>query len=136
VVVVEVPAGLGHRARARPGGPGADHTAGDPGRVRRHHQSGQLDFAAQIPSPPIHQHGYSIGTTPAGSFTFFRPDGKPIPDSPSLPEPAGPLFAEHDAEITPETIVPPWYGERLNLDYAIAVLFGNQQARREAVLAA
>jgi len=28
----------------------------------------------------------------------------------------------------------PWYGERLNLDYAIAVLFGIQQAR--AVLAA
>jgi hypothetical protein len=84
----------------------------------------------------IHQHGYSIGTTPVGSFTFFRPDGKRIPDSPSLPEPAGPLFGEHDAEITPETIVPPWYGERLNLDYAIAVLFGNQQARREAVLAA
>jgi Domain of unknown function (DUF222) len=84
----------------------------------------------------IHQHGYSIGTTPVGSFTFFRPDGKRIPDSPPLPEPAGPLSGEHDAEITPETIVPPWYGERLNLDYAIAVLFGNQQARREAVLAA
>jgi hypothetical protein len=35
--------------------------------------------------------------------------------------------------------VPPWYGERLDLDYAIAVLFGNQQARqarREAALAA
>jgi hypothetical protein len=82
----------------------------------------------------IHQHGYSIATTPVGSFTFFRPDGKRIPDSPSLPEPAGLLSGEHDAEITPETIVPPWYGERLNLDYAIAVLFGNQQAR--AVLAA
>jgi len=87
----------------------------------------------------IHQHGYSIGTHPAGSFTFFRPDGKPIPDSPSLPEPDGPLPGQHDAEITPQTIVPPWYGERLDLDYAIAVLFGNQQARqarREAALAA
>jgi len=87
----------------------------------------------------IHQHGYSIGTTPAGSFTFFRPDGKPIPGSPPLPEPDGPLHRRHDAEVTPETIVPPWYGERLDLDYAIAVLFGNQQARRareEAALAA
>jgi hypothetical protein len=39
----------------------------------------------------------------------------------------------------PDTIVPRWYGERLDLDYAIAVLFGNQQARqaqREAALAA
>ena len=84
----------------------------------------------------IHQHGYSIGTAPSGSFTFFRPDGKPITGSPSLPEPDGPLHDQHDAEVTPETIVPPWYGERLDLDYAIAVLFGNQQARREAALAA
>ena len=56
-----------------------------------------------------------------------------------MPEPDGPLHGQHDAEITPETIVPPWYGERLDLDYAIAVLFGNQQARqarREAALAA
>jgi hypothetical protein len=39
----------------------------------------------------------------------------------------------------PDTIVPPWYGERLDLDYAIAGLFGNQQVRqaqREAALAA
>ena len=87
----------------------------------------------------IHQHGYGIGATPAGGFTFFRPDGKPITGSPSLPEPDDPLPGQHDAEITPQTIVPPWYGERLDLDYAIAVLFGNQQARRarqEAAVAA
>ena len=31
----------------------------------------------------------------------------------------------HDADITPETIIPPWYGERLDLDYAIYTCFAN-----------
>ena len=87
----------------------------------------------------IHRRGYSIGTAAPSMFAFFRPDGQRIPDSPPLPEPDGPLGGQHDAEITPGTIVPPWYGERLNLDYAIAVLFGNQQARQarqQAALAA
>ena len=87
----------------------------------------------------IHRRRYSIGTAASGMFTFFRPDGQRIPDSPPLPEPDGPLGGQHDAEITPGTIVPPWYGERLDLDYAISVLFGNQQARearQQAALAA
>ncbi len=79
----------------------------------------------------IHQHGYQIGTPAPGVFTFYRPDGKQIPDSPPLPEPNGQLHEQHDAEITPDTIIPPWYGERLDLDYAIAVLFGNQKGRQE-----
>jgi hypothetical protein len=31
----------------------------------------------------------------------------------------------HDADITPETIIPPWYGERLDLDHAIYICFAN-----------
>jgi hypothetical protein len=89
----------------------------------------------------IHQHGYQIGTPAPGVFTFYRPDGQQIPDSPPLPQPNGQLHEQHDAEITADTIIPPWYGERLDLDYAIAVLFGNQKARevrreKEAALAA
>jgi hypothetical protein len=74
-----------------------------------------------------------------GVFTFYRPDGKQIPDSPPPPPVNGQLYEQHDAEITPDTIIPPWYGERLDLDYAIAVAFGNQkvrQAQRDAALAA
>jgi hypothetical protein len=39
----------------------------------------------------------------------------------------------HDADITPETIIPPWYGERLDLDYAIYTCFANaaNQARQQ-----
>jgi hypothetical protein len=87
----------------------------------------------------IHHNGYQIGTPAPGVFTFYRPDGKQIPDSPPLPEPTGQLWDVHDAEITPQTIVPPWYGERLDLDHAIWVLFANQQvrqAREQSTLAA
>lgn len=77
----------------------------------------------------IHQHGYNIAVRGPGVFTFLRPDGKPIPPSPPLPEPTGQIWDAHDAEITPDTIVPYWYGERLDLDYAICVLFANQHAR-------
>jgi hypothetical protein len=31
----------------------------------------------------------------------------------------------HDADITSGTIIPPWYGERLDLDHAIYVCFAN-----------
>ena len=79
----------------------------------------------------IHQHGYTVAIRAPGVFVFLRPDGKPIPDSPPLPEPNGQISATHDAEITPGTIVPYWYGERLNLHYAISVLFDNQRVRRQ-----
>ena len=87
----------------------------------------------------IHDGKATIATPAPGVFTFHGRDGTPIPNSPPLPPPDGPLSAQHDAEITPDTIVPPWYGERLDLDYAIAVLFANQQvrqAKQEAALAA
>ena len=87
----------------------------------------------------IHDGKATIATPASGMFTFYGRDGTAIPNSPPLPPPDGPLSAQHDADVTPGTIVPPWYGERLNLDYAIAVLFANQQvrqAKKEAALAA
>jgi 5-methylcytosine-specific restriction endonuclease McrA len=82
----------------------------------------------------VHDHGYRIVTGFAGTFTFCRPDGTPIPVSPALPETAGRIEDCHDADIEPGTIIPPWYGERLNLDYAIATCFANaeNQARKQA----
>jgi hypothetical protein len=66
-----------------------------------------------------------------GTFTFYRPGGTAIPPSPPLPPPDGTIGDCHDADITPETIIPPWYGERLDLDYAIHVCFANARAERE-----
>ena len=53
------------------------------------------------------------------------------PSCPALPEPDGGIGEAHDAEITAETIIPPWYGERLDLDYAIWVCFANARVRAE-----
>jgi len=67
----------------------------------------------------------------AGTFTFYRPDGTPLPSSPPLPEPDGPIDQAHDAAITPDTIIPPWSGERLDLNHAIWACFANARTREE-----
>ena len=79
----------------------------------------------------VHDRGYSIAIARDGTFTFYRPDGTPVPPSPALPPPDGTIEDCHDADITPETIIPPWYGERLDLDYAIWVCFANARVQRE-----
>jgi hypothetical protein len=82
----------------------------------------------------VHDRGYLIAAARDGTtFTFYRPDGTMIPASPPLPEADGTIGDWHDADITPETIIPPWYGERLDLDYAIYTCFANaaNQARQE-----
>jgi hypothetical protein len=46
---------------------------------------------------------------------------------PTLPGPAGEIAACHAAEITLSTIVPAWYGDKLDLDHAIWACFANAQ---------
>jgi hypothetical protein len=84
----------------------------------------------------VHDRGYIITASPGGVFTFTRPDGRAIPASPALPGTDGTIIGCHDAEITAETIVPAWYGERLDLDYAIATFFANAANREHAEAAA
>jgi hypothetical protein len=81
----------------------------------------------------VHDRGYLIAAARDGTFTFYRPDGTMIPASPPLPQADGTIGDWHDADITPETIIPPWYGERLDLDYAIYTCFANaaNQARQQ-----
>ena len=80
----------------------------------------------------VHDRGYLIKPGSGGAFTFYRTDGTPIPASPALPPAAGTIEGCHDADITPGTIIPAWYGERLDLDHAIYVCFANaaNRARR------
>jgi hypothetical protein len=80
----------------------------------------------------VHDRGYLIAAQPRGGFTFYRADGTAISPSPPLPAPGSPIGACHDADITPGTIIPPWYGEHLDLDYAIHAAFANAdyQARQ------
>ena len=81
----------------------------------------------------VHDRGYLIATRPGGTVTFYRPDGTLLPSSPALPGPEGTIEDCHDAEITPDTIIPAWYGEHLDLDYAIHACFANAgyQARHQ-----
>jgi len=74
----------------------------------------------------IHDRGHLIAAGPGGTFTFRQPNGTVLPASPTSP-PSGNQAIEdcHDAGITPDTIIPPWYGERLNLHDAIYTCFAN-----------
>jgi hypothetical protein len=81
----------------------------------------------------VHDRGYLIAAPPGGSgtFAFYRPDGIPLPTSPPLPGPDGSISETHDADITPDTIIPPWYGERLDLNHAIWACFANARTNEE-----
>jgi hypothetical protein len=81
----------------------------------------------------VHDRGYLIATGPGGAFTFCRPDGTLLPASPALPDPDPTTGDCHHAGITPDTIIPAWYGERLDLDYAIYTSFASAgyQARHQ-----
>ena len=81
----------------------------------------------------VHDRGYLIAAARDGTFAFYRPDGTALPASPAPPPADGTIGDCHDADITPETIIPPWYGERLDLDHAIYVCFANaaNQARQD-----
>jgi 5-methylcytosine-specific restriction endonuclease McrA len=79
----------------------------------------------------VHDRGYLIAAGPGGAFTFYDPGGTVIPASPALPQPGGTIEDCHDADITPGTIIPPWYGERLDLDHAIYTCFANARNRHE-----
>ena len=79
----------------------------------------------------VHERGYLIAARPGGTFAFCRPDGTALPPSPPLPEPAGAIGDCHEAEITEDTIIPPWYGERLDLDHAIYTCLANARTPQE-----
>ena len=83
----------------------------------------------------VHERGYLIAAPPGRGFAFYRPDGTALPASPPLPPPDGTIDGCHDAGITPETIIPPWYGERLNLDDAIYACLANARTPRKTAAA-
>ena len=84
---------------------------------RRHHRA-------------VHEEGFQVRLGPAGDAEFRWPDGRPFPDAPAAPAWTGPPLAPTDAglaaadiAIGPDTATPDWYGERLDLDYAIGVMW-------------
>ena len=84
---------------------------------RRHHRA-------------VHEEGFSVRVGPTGDAAFCWPDGRLFPDAPSAPRWTGPPLAPTGAhlaaagiEIGPDTATPDWHGERLDLGYAIDVLW-------------
>jgi hypothetical protein len=117
--------------------PGCESRRADLHHIRHWASGGPTDLDNLISLCPrhhqlVHDRGYLITAPPGGrgTFAFGRPDGTPLPSCPSLPEPDGPVGQAHDADITPDTIIPPWHGERLDLDHAIWTCFANARTRQ------
>ena len=84
---------------------------------RRHHRA-------------VHEEGFRITLDAAGDVEFIRPDGRPLPEAPAAPvwtdPPLAPVTARLEragVPIDPDTLTPDWRGERLDLDWAIHVLW-------------
>ena len=117
--------------------PGCESRRADLHHIQHWASGGRTDLDNLISLCPwhhkvVHDRGYLIAAPPGGgTFTFYRPDGSPLPACPPLAEPDGPIDTAHDAEITPDTIIPPWYGERLDLNHAIWACLANARTREE-----
>jgi hypothetical protein len=90
---------------------------------RRHHRA-------------VHEEGYQLERGADGVLQFRRPDGRPLPQVPTpaaVPaDPAGALKAQNVAEglqLHARTGLAPWFGERLDVRWAIDVL--HPRARRD-----
>ncbi len=97
---------------------------------RRHHRA-------------VHEEGFLVRMGPSGDATFCWPDGRPFPAVPAAPRWDGPPLAPTDdrlaaagIEIGPDTATPDWHGERLDLGYAIDVLWKPRTASGAAAAAA
>ena len=84
---------------------------------RRHHRA-------------VHEEGFRVVLDAAGEARFLRPDGRPLPEAPALPAvtdaPLAPVTARLDRagiRIGPHTATPAWRGERLDVDWAVSVLW-------------
>ncbi|HME93241.1 MAG TPA: DUF222 domain-containing protein [Methylomirabilota bacterium] len=84
---------------------------------RRHHRA-------------VHEQGYRVVHHPDGAFQLMRPDGRELPDVPPpavVPvDPVESIRAENEARqirIEPRTACARWTGERLDVGWAIDVLY-------------
>ena len=83
---------------------------------RRHHRA-------------VHEEDFRVRVDAGGAMTFLRPDGRPLPEAPAAPAWDGPALAPVDRRLAAAGIgidaetAPRWRGERLDLAWAIGVLW-------------
>ena len=84
---------------------------------RRHHRA-------------VHEEGFRITLDAAGEVEFARPDGRPFPAVPPPPLWAGAPLApvtdrldRDDIAIDPHTATPAWRGERVDIGWAVGLLW-------------
>ncbi|MPZ19159.1 MAG: DUF222 domain-containing protein [Luteitalea sp.] len=96
----------------------------------------------------VHEEGFTLTRAPDGTVAVCRPDGRPLPAAPPAPrwntqggeveDPLAPSTARLTAAgigIGAHTATPDWFGERLDLDYALDVLRDRPVAVPRAVSA-
>ena len=77
----------------------------------------------------MHEEGFRLSVDAGGAMTFLRPDGRPLPEAPPAPAWGGPAVAPVDRRLAAAGIgidadtAPRWQGERLDLGWAIGVLW-------------
>ena len=84
---------------------------------RRHHRA-------------VHEEGFRVTVGPSGAARFVRPDGRPLPAVPPAPhwtgaplEQAANRLQAAGIAIDGSTATPAWRGERLDLKWAIGILW-------------
>ncbi len=84
---------------------------------RRHHRA-------------VHEEGFGVTLGDDGEAHFVRPDGEPLPEAPASPTVTGAPLAPMTARLAragirfgPHTATPAWRGERLDVDWAVSVLW-------------
>jgi Domain of unknown function (DUF222)/HNH endonuclease len=79
----------------------------------------------------LHDEQFVIASPQPGKFIFLRPDGQQIPLAPTPPRPHGTLEERHASTgVAPIGLAPDWYGDRLDLHYAVSVLAIEHERRR------
>ena len=94
---------------------------------RRHHRS-------------VHEEGFSVRVDAAGEVRFVRPDGRVLPAVPPAPAwtglplvPTNQRLDREGAAIDPHTATPAWRGERVDVGWAVGVLWRPRAAPRSVI---
>ena len=78
----------------------------------------------------VHEEGFSVRVDATGEVRFVRPDGRVLPAAPPAPAwtglplaPTNQRLDREDNAIGPKTATPAWRGERLDVGWAVGVLW-------------